>query len=346
MSPTGYRVWECKIVVRDDVELPDGFDFPPRRAAIDAVTDRGIGVVSCFSGWHGELLASERNLLPRDKFDYPATGERLAMKVDTRKFTSDLASLSERLAALEAKVLDTNHDAPPGARVSDRQCASPADTGANTAGRDMGNGVFVASTAEVLAMHEETVARLTAESEQLAHERDIYISNELSALRSWQKALTERDEARRERDTLRAERIAQALTADRFAAAVAEADTLKARLEELEDERNKLRRQLPPTMQNCTIVFKECEFGHHWLTATNWAGHGCPWCEHDTLRARLAKMKAAPAASGAAGAGWLTEDERLAVSGAILILDQQGPTNIGRSLNDLLAREMPPEVQR
>ena len=42
--------------------------------------------------------------------------------------------------------------------------------------------------------------------------------------------------------------------------------------------------------------------------------------------------------------GWLTEEERLAVSGAILILDQQGPTNIGRALNTLLARSSPPEV--
>ena len=44
----------------------------------------------------------------------------------------------------------------------------------------------------------------------------------------------ERDAAIRERDALRAERITQALTADRFAAAVAEADTLKARVAELE----------------------------------------------------------------------------------------------------------------
>ena len=44
----------------------------------------------------------------------------------------------------------------------------------------------------------------------------------------------ERDAAIRERDTLRAERITQALTADRFAAAVAEADRLKARVAELE----------------------------------------------------------------------------------------------------------------
>ncbi len=44
----------------------------------------------------------------------------------------------------------------------------------------------------------------------------------------------ERDAAIRERDALRAERITQALTADRFAAAVMEADTLKARVAELE----------------------------------------------------------------------------------------------------------------
>jgi hypothetical protein len=42
--------------------------------------------------------------------------------------------------------------------------------------------------------------------------------------------------------------------------------------------------------------------------------------------------------------GWLTAEERLAVSGAILILDQHGPTNIGHSLNALLARSTPPEV--
>ena len=47
-------------------------------------------------------------------------------------------------------------------------------------------------------------------------------------------ARNERDAAIRERDTLRAERITQALTADRFAAAVAEADTLRARVAELE----------------------------------------------------------------------------------------------------------------
>jgi hypothetical protein len=41
--------------------------------------------------------------------------------------TGPLPTLGEAIAAI------TNHDAPPGARVSDRQCASPADTGANKA---------------------------------------------------------------------------------------------------------------------------------------------------------------------------------------------------------------------
>ena len=46
--------------------------------------------------------------------------------------------------------------------------------------------------------------------------------------------LDQRDAAIRERDTLRASAITQSLTADRFAAAVMEADTLKARVAELE----------------------------------------------------------------------------------------------------------------
>ena len=48
----------------------------------------------------------------------------------------------------------------------------------------------------------------------------------------------ERDAAIRERDKLRAERITQALTADRFAAAVQEADRLRARVAELESSAN------------------------------------------------------------------------------------------------------------
>ncbi len=75
----------------------------------------------------------------------------------------------------------------------------------------------------------------------------------------------ERDAAIRERDTLRAERITQALTADRFAAAVMEADTLRARVAELEADVN-----------DCNIIL-----GNRWRDAVS-----------------VVTGKAAPAASG------------------------------------------------
>ncbi len=53
------KVWECKIIVDDSVELPDGFDFPPRHGAIDAIEGAGIKVLSCFSGWGAELTKAE-----------------------------------------------------------------------------------------------------------------------------------------------------------------------------------------------------------------------------------------------------------------------------------------------
>ena len=58
-----YKVWECKIVVPGDAELPDGFDQPPRVAAIVAVTLAGVEVISCFSGWGGELDEVEEKIL-------------------------------------------------------------------------------------------------------------------------------------------------------------------------------------------------------------------------------------------------------------------------------------------
>lgn len=40
--------------------------------------------------------------------------------------------------------------------------------------------------------------------------------------------------------------------------------------------------QLPDGMKDCTILFKQCDKGHGWLTATNWVQHGCPTCELDS----------------------------------------------------------------
>ena len=49
-------------------------------------------------------------------------------------------------------------------------------------------------------------------------------------------------------------------------------------------ERDRLRKQLPEGMEECTIQFKECPKGHGWLTAANWVQHDCPTCERDSLR--------------------------------------------------------------
>ena len=58
-----YRVWECKIVVSADAELPDGFDAPPRHAAEEAVENAGVEILGCFSGWGGSLDEGEEEVV-------------------------------------------------------------------------------------------------------------------------------------------------------------------------------------------------------------------------------------------------------------------------------------------
>jgi hypothetical protein len=61
-----FKVWECKIVVAGDTIIPDGFDFPPRQAAIEAIEDGGIEVLSCFSGWGGVLTQTQAEIVKRN----------------------------------------------------------------------------------------------------------------------------------------------------------------------------------------------------------------------------------------------------------------------------------------
>lgn len=56
------KVWECKIIVPEDSPQPPGFDLPLRTAAISAVEKEGIEVLSCFSGWGGQLTKSEQEV--------------------------------------------------------------------------------------------------------------------------------------------------------------------------------------------------------------------------------------------------------------------------------------------
>jgi hypothetical protein len=59
---TKFKVWSCKIVI-PDVEIPDGFDFPPRFGAISVIEENNIKVLACFSGWGGTLTEGEREIV-------------------------------------------------------------------------------------------------------------------------------------------------------------------------------------------------------------------------------------------------------------------------------------------
>jgi hypothetical protein len=251
----------------------------------------------------------------------------------------------------------------------------------------------------------------------------------------------ERDAAIRERDALRAARITQSLTADRFAAAVAEADKLRARVDELESRTStpgegwcaadaasgnsqasldgsqaasgggesigrKLAERLGrfldrlesgeidmpnglPTAESggggwhCARTspppigeFKLCR----WVTTVcgnRQVSYGEGARRPDGMWGSSNRVEKIPpeqwqdlpagpsvgrerwereAASGVGEhfadaskmveqpRGWLSGDERLALDAARTIIDGSGRTNIGATIDDLLARSSPPEV--
>ena len=62
-----YRVWECKIAVPFDSDLPDGFDHPPRKAAMEAV-EKVTKVLGCFSGWGGTLTDTQKEIVEQSPY--------------------------------------------------------------------------------------------------------------------------------------------------------------------------------------------------------------------------------------------------------------------------------------
>lgn len=83
-------------------------------------------------------------------------------------------------------------------------------------------------------------------------------------------------------------------------ALVQRAGKAEAALAEREAECERLKRQLPDGMKHCTIVFRECDKGHGWLTATNWIDHPCPTCRSEKAEAELALVDKALAPLAAA----------------------------------------------
>lgn len=78
--------------------------------------------------------------------------------------------------------------------------------------------------------------------------------------------------------------------------AAAELSRLSTALAEKEREFVQVRGQLPDGMEHCTIIFKECEKGHGWLTATNWVQHGM-----SNLPRRIRRARQRQAARGSGG---------------------------------------------
>ena len=71
MSEKKYKVWMCKIIV-PDVDLPVGFDFPPRMAAQNAIESAGIPILSNSSGWGGTATKSDIEYINERRKDlYP-----------------------------------------------------------------------------------------------------------------------------------------------------------------------------------------------------------------------------------------------------------------------------------
>jgi len=58
------KVWECKVILPDDVDLPDGADFPMRQAVRSACEEMTGKLPSdIFSGWAGSLTEIEQELV-------------------------------------------------------------------------------------------------------------------------------------------------------------------------------------------------------------------------------------------------------------------------------------------
>lgn len=82
MSEDKYQIWDCKIVVPADAKLPNGFDWPPRQAAIAAVEAAGIEVIGCSSGWGGRISKRDERFM-LEQAEQPNPGVYIAGTLDT-----------------------------------------------------------------------------------------------------------------------------------------------------------------------------------------------------------------------------------------------------------------------
>ena len=60
---------------------------------------------------------------------------------------------------------------------------------------------------------------------------------------------------------------------------------------ELQGQIAALKEAIPEGMKHCKIVFRSCDLGHGWLTATNWSDFDCPTCRYNQQAAKNATMR-------------------------------------------------------
>jgi hypothetical protein len=209
-------------------------------------------------------------------------------------------------------------------------------------GRDMGNGVFVASVSEVHAMYGETVNLLTAERDAAIRERDELRKSWLRSEESGTRLLAERNAALDAADALR-KRVAHLEDANRALQDAADAacdllDESKARVAELEaasggGEQEPVAFQVE-LFKGCTLTYRDRQVAYDKADAEG-GGTVVP----------LYRSPPQPR-------GWLTGEEREAITLAAaqapesdFVTNEEG-RHLRTVLTALLARSTPPEVVR
>jgi uncharacterized coiled-coil protein SlyX len=94
-----YQVWECRVYVPANAELPSGFDGPPRIAVERALRSHGVEVIANFSGWGSAPLENEvaviENRLP--DVEAEATAPLLARIAELEKELAFINEMNDQL---------------------------------------------------------------------------------------------------------------------------------------------------------------------------------------------------------------------------------------------------------
>ncbi len=86
-----YKVWTCKIVVSADEELPNGFDYPPRMAAENAIAKHAKVLMNA-SAWGGTLTQAELEHLKLQEQQGFRSDVYFAGEISSNDITGEISS--------------------------------------------------------------------------------------------------------------------------------------------------------------------------------------------------------------------------------------------------------------